>query len=198
MSIKFDMLQLPIQMRRNLARFARKLLSEEPMIDTIIINRKRDTLKAEKPSDFELFIFFNGGKNIELKGSFSESAPYDGSDGILENYRIHCPGKGYVRTAPSPSEDEAKALLYKSAHAYRENFTTYQNFLREHLKFFTKESYLNITTVNSMEMERNNPLFYKLYMSHCFEKGYVIYNRLLKPFITTHNLEDLKEPPLDL
>ncbi len=40
--------------------------------------------------------------------------------------------------------------------------------------------------VNSPEMEKGNPLFSKLYITHRFQQGYLIYNELLKPIISMH------------
>ncbi len=193
MSVKNDMLELPLEVRRNIARSARKLLSDEPTIDTIIMERKRDVVKGEKASDFELFVFFSAESETERERIISESVYYEGSGEISENYRISDPGKNYLKSDSSPSENEAEALLYKSVHMYRENEKAYLEFLQEHQKCFSKKNFLDITTINSPEMEKSNPLYYKLYMTHSFEKGYVIYNRLMKPFITMHNLSDLNQ-----
>ncbi len=192
MSIKNDIENLPLETRRNIARAARKLLSDEPVIHTIIIDRKKESPKVQKPEDLEFLIFFDMGSETETQGIISESIHYGGSGTVSENYRIYDPGKDYVQSAPSPSGDEAEALFYKSDHAYQENRTSYLEFLKEHQKFFSKKDSPNIITMNSPEMEKGNPLYYKLHITHCFEKGYVIYNRLLKPFITMHNIDDLE------
>ncbi len=191
MNVKEDLKEVSISVRKSIARFARKLQNSTPEIHTIIVDRRRGDVKAEKITDFELTIFFDAGSEEETKRIISESMHYSGSGAVSENYTVLDPEKSYVRSEHVDNEEGLKALLYKSVHLYKTKQIPYLEFIREHRKLFIKNDYITVSTMNSPEMEKSNPLFYKLYITHCYEMGHVVYNRLLKPFITMHNSEDL-------
>ncbi len=185
MNVRYDVLKLPVNKRKSIAKFARKLLKEQPNIHTIILDRKHGVEKAEQLTDFELLLFFNAETDSETKRIISESSFYGGSGKPSENYRVYHPGKAYQKNERRILREEAIGLLYKFSDI-QDRKTEYLEFLQEHRKFFTINDYMDISTVNSPEMEKSNPLFYQVFMTSHFEKGYLVYNELVKPYITMH------------
>ncbi len=189
MSVRDELEKAPLEVKRNIARFARKLLKKQANIHTIIVEKKQGIERADKFTDFELLLFYNAECDIENKRIISESAYYGGSGKMSENCRIYSPGSAQQKNERVPLPDDPCALLYRIKEL-RKDESDYLGFLREHLNFFTINDYMDITTVNSPEMEKSNPLFCQLYTTYHFEKGYLIYNRLVKPFITLCTLPE--------
>ncbi len=186
MNFRDELKQLPLQLKRSIARAARKLLQQQPNIHTILLEKKYGVTTADQLTDFELILYYNGENYEENQEIISESIYYGGSGEVSDNYRIYDPGRGYLTSRRLPLPDESGALLYKSPHMLEKRESDYLNYLEEHLKYFRKNDYLDITTINSPEMEKSNPLYYVLYNTYHVEKGYMIYNRLIKQYITMH------------
>ncbi|MCP4294296.1 MAG: hypothetical protein GY786_01675, partial [Proteobacteria bacterium] len=157
MCVKDNLNNLPFNVVRNISRLAGKLLKELPHIHTVIVDRKPGITTAVKVEDFELFLFVNGESETETKRIISESL-YNGGSGIpSENYRIYSPRRDYVKSERLPLSTETNALRYKYPNINKVKNGAYLEFLQEHLTFFTKKGSMNITTINSPEMEKGNP-----------------------------------------
>ncbi len=189
MSIRDDLEKVSDQVKGSIARFARKLISKHPNIHSIVLDRKDGVKEAREFTDFELTLFFNAECESETKRIVSESRYYGGSGEISKNYKIYNPGSAYRGIEKAVNADEASALFYKFTEEHRQKHPqkddVYLEFLQEHLKFFTINDYFDITTINSPEMEKSNPLLYRLFTTGRLEKGYLVYNTLIKPFLTT-------------
>ncbi len=184
MSVRNDLLNLPVSKKKSIARLARKLLRELPNIHTITVEKRYDVSKPEELCDFELIVFLNAENEIETKRIIAESVYYKGSGAPSESYTVYDPGIAYEMSDRELLPDEALALHYEYCSVTEEWKNRYLSFISEHLKFFVKHDFMSITTINSPEMEKGNPIFYKLYVTGHFEKGYVIYNSTLKPFVS--------------
>ncbi len=140
---------------------------------------------------WESIFFINAESETETKRIISESLYYGGSGIPSENYRIYSPRRDYVKSERLPLSTETNALRYKYPNINKVKNGAYLEFLQEHITFFTKKGSMNITTINSPEMEKGNPLFSKLYITHRFQQGYLIYNELLKPIISMHRKREI-------
>ncbi len=186
MSIQNEVQQLPYGVKRSIARYSRRLLKEEPSIHTILLKIKQGVKKAEQITDLELYVFYHTGSEEENSRIIAESIYNGGSGEVSENCRIFDPGRNYqkARRTVLPHEASALALYFPVIHKKKE--PEYMKFIEDHGTFFIKKDFLNITAINSTEMEKSDPRFYKLYIGYCFKNGYVVYNRLLNPFMTMH------------
>ncbi len=167
MSIQNEVLQLSYEVKRSIARFARKLLKDEPNIHTILLEVKQGVEKAKQVTDLELQVFYHTGSKEESCRDFN-------------------PGRNYQHGQRTVQPHEACVLASFFPQLHKKKEPEYMKFLEEHGTFFIKKDYLDITTINSTEMEKSDPLFYKLFISHSFKKGYVVYNRLMNPLVTMH------------
>ncbi len=174
MTVNDDIKELSVQIKKLLSRRARQLLEELPGIHTIIIDRREGVAKARDLSDFELLIFVN--ENSE--------------DCNSDNCTIFDPGKGYVRTERPVLPDETIALQYRFTNLSEKRDSDYLNLLQEHLKVFKKNRFPDIITVNSQEMEKDDPLYYKLFISYRFKKGYLLYNRFMQSLLLRWDAAD--------
>ncbi len=186
MSIRDELKDLSFQMKRSIARTARKLLSEQPNIHTIVVDKKPGVKTGREYTDFELLLFYNAETEEETRRIISESSFYGGSGEVSKNYQIFNPGRGYLESDRTVQSDETWALLYKFRDNHTRKEPDYMAFLQEHLNFFTKSDYLGVTSLNTPEMEKSNPLFSSLYTTYHSEKGYLLFNKQVKPFITMH------------
>ncbi len=186
MSIKTEQTELPDRVKRSVAKFAGKLLRDDPNIHTILLDIKEGIEKAEQLTDFELQVFYHAGSDKENRRIIAESFYNGGSGEVSENYRMFEPRRNYkkVQYIAQPHEVEALTFYFRDIHKKKE--PEYMRFLEDHVSLFIKKDYLDVTTVNSTEMEKSDPLFYRLYIGYCFKKRYVVYNRLLKPLITLY------------
>ncbi len=185
MNVRYDLKNVPEKIRKSIARFARKLLKKQPNIHTIVVDRKQGVQKAEKFTDFELLLLYNAESERETKRIISESVGCGGSEKISENGRIYSPGRAYRKSEETAHHDETSALEYYFPDIHKRKYSIYMEFLKKHLNYFTINDYFDIITINSPEMEKDDPLLYKLFTTYHFEKGYVVFSSQSKPFITT-------------
>ncbi len=189
MSVKDDLNSVSVRVKRSIARFVRKLLKEQQGIHTIIIDKVPGTKTARQFTDFELLVLYN--MESEKEEVISESGNYSSSGRGSGNCRIFSPGRSYRISQAVPHADEYKALIYRFPYIYKRKEPSFRKCLQDHLKFFTINDYMDITVINSPEMEKSNPIFYELFTTYRFDKGHVIYNSLGKPYVTMRSLEDL-------
>ncbi len=71
-------------------------------------------------------------------------------------YRICNPGLGYTRSARLVDQEESKALSYGFRVVHEETRQSFLECLIKHLMFFMKSESMNITTVNTREMEKKD------------------------------------------
>ncbi len=178
MTVRFDLLKLPLNKKRSITRLAARLLRELPDTHTIVIDKKPGIMRAKMLNDFELFVFVNAG--TREKAETVRSASRLPSD----TYDVYDPRMAYKRRDRQPQQRETEALHYRYSNIYEGMENSFRNFLHKHLKFFIKEDFLDITTINSEEMKRDNPLYYRLYLMNRFEKGSPVYCRQAKPNIS--------------
>ncbi len=181
-----ELIQLPYEIKRSIARFAAKLLRDDPKIHTILLDIKEGIEKAEQITDFELQVFYHAGSEEENRRIIAESFYNGGAGETSENYRIFSPRRNYKQVQRRVQPHEVEALTFYFPHIHNKKGAEYLKYLEDHGTCFIKNDFLDVTTINSTEMEKSDPLFYNLYISYCFKKRYVIYNRLLKPIITMH------------
>ncbi len=184
MTVKYDLIKLPLTTKNAVARLARRVLKVLPDTHTIVLIKKPEIMRATLFSDFEMIIFVNAETEVETKRIIAESRFNGGSGLPSPSYRIYDPHMAYIETERIPSQDELSALNYHFTKIPPHVEKSYLNFLSEHLKFFKKHDFLNITTVNSPEMEKSDPLYYQLYITHHIEKGYMIFSTLNKPTLS--------------
>ncbi len=79
------------------------------------------------------------------------------------------------------------AETYDFENIYKETHDSYLEFLERHLMFFVKKDFMSVTTVNTTEMEKDCPLYSRLYMIYHAKTGYVLYNRDIQPFVTINH-----------
>ncbi len=188
MNVKHDIEELSDQTKKLINRDARRLLEDFPDTHTIVIDRKTGVTKARELADFELLLFI--GDNDSTDCSVSEPTFIAGSEKSCDSYPVYDPGRNYVRNdRPLPSE-ETDAVHYKFASIKEERNASYLELLKEHLKQFSRNQAPDITTVNSSAMKSCDPLFYKLFISYRSNKGYLLYNRFIKPLLLRWDLTE--------
>ncbi len=187
MSIINDLQNLPSRQRRFIQRAAGKLRKKLPTTHTIIINRKPGIENGCEFTDFELIAFVNAESETERERTLSKSICNKGSETASESCRIYNPGFAYIQSSREISPDETVALNYEYSEVYENSRQAFLNLLKKHLTLFVKDPCMNVITVNTPEMKRDNPLYYKLYIINQSRKGYVIYNRDIQPNITIQN-----------
>ncbi len=186
MSIQNEVQQLPYGVKRSIARFARKLLRDEPKIHTILLEIKPGIKKAKQITDLELYVFYHTGGEEENRDIIAESIYNGGSGESSKNCRVFDPRRNYRQVQRTVLPHEACALPFYFPELYKEKEPEYMKFLENHGAFFIKNDFLDVTTINSTEMEKNNPLFCRIFISYSSKKGYMVYNSLLNPLITMH------------
>ncbi len=184
MSVIDDLKNLSSQQRRFIQRAAGKLRKMLPTTHTIIINRKPGLQKAVNLTDFELTVLVNAESEAEKERTVSESLFNKGSGKVSAPCRIYTPGYAYIQSSREVDPDEAEALTYEYEDVYDNSRQAYLELLKKHLKLFVKDGSMNVITVNAPEMEKGNPLYYKLYTINLYLIGYVIYNRDIQPIVT--------------
>ncbi len=186
MSIIDDLKNLTAQQRRHILRAANRHMKKLPTTHTIILTKRPTVKTAQVLTDFELIIFVNdvsdGGDR-----TVSESSAYNAYGAKGETYPIIHPCLDYSQSARLVEPEESVALSYDFENIYKETQNTYLEFLERHLMFFVKKDFMNVTTVNTTEMEKERPLYSRLYMIYHSEKDYVIYNRDVRPIITINH-----------
>ncbi len=192
MHVRDDLNRLPLPVKRSIARFVRKLLREHQDIHTIVIDRAAGIKSAQQFTDFELFVLCSTESEKEKKQLRSESGNGGSFRADSVKGKICSPGGPYQKSEPVIHPDDCKALIYRFPLIYKRKESAFREFLRDHMNYFTINDYMNITMINSPEMEKSNPVFYPLFTTYRFDKGHVIYNSLGKPYVTMHSLEDLK------
>ncbi len=70
---------------------------------------------------------------------------------------------------------------------YKETHDSYLKFLERHLMFFVKNDFMSVTTVNTTEMEKDCPLYSRLYIIYHSKTDYLLYNRDVQPFVTINH-----------
>ncbi len=187
MSVTDDLKKLSSWHRRMIQRAAGKIRKYLPSTHTIIINRKPGIEDARKFTDYELIAFVNVESEVERERIISESAYNKGSGVQSEFYRIYDPGLAYIGSRREISPDEDKALTYEYEEVYDDSRQDYLEFVEKHLKLFVKDGSMNVITVNASEMEKDNPLYYSLYIISRYKTGYVVYNHDIQPIVTIQN-----------
>ncbi len=190
MSVSSDLYKLPLREKRIVARLAKRLMREFPATNTIIAEVKRGVKNGVGHADFELTLFIDDIIKPGLKAEEADFLVREESKIPVDIYRTFKPGMAYEERDYCPLQDEAHALQDKYYKIYDKTRENYLSFLRDHLKYYTKHNFIDVITVNCTEMERANPLFYQLYVSYRFEKGYLVYNRVLRSEIILDEREE--------
>ncbi len=184
MSVIDDLKTLSLRQRRMILRAAGKLLRQLPTTHTIVLRRKTGIEISREVADFELIVFVNAESEAETERIISESVYNGGSGAVSESCRIYDPGFAYMRCSYVLSSDEDEALTYEYAEVYDDTRRAYLEFIGRHLRLFVKAGNMNVITVNAPEMEKDDPLYYKLYIINQSERGYMVYNRDIRSRIT--------------
>ncbi len=184
MSLKYDILKLSISKQESISRLARKLLVKFPDTHTIILSRKEGVMRPKEFSDFRLTLFINSESESETKRKI-EGTTYGIETGTFSvSSSLYHPDMGYKKEEREFWLSDSTALYFHYSVVPQNLRRCYMEFLSIHEKSFIKSGYLNITTIDSSEMKFGDPLFYKLYIVHLYEKGYLIFNKTLKPTIS--------------
>ncbi len=123
----------------------------------------------------------------DVSNGISESSAYNAFGVKEESYPICYPRLDYKRSARLVEPEEAVALTYDFENIYKETHDLYLEFLGKHLMFFVKNEFMNVTTVNTTEMEKDCPLYSQLYIIYHTKTDYVLYNRDVQPKITINH-----------
>ncbi len=178
MCLNNDLYKLPLREKRIIARLAKRLMAKFPATHTIIAETKRGVKNGVDHTDFELTLFIDDTIKTEVDSLLKEESGI--SVAIQRSFQ---PGMAYEARDYCPFQDETHALKNKYYKVYGKTRENYLNFLCDHLCYFTKHNFIDIVTVNTTEMEKDNPLFYQLYIAYRFEKGYLVYHKTLRPEI---------------
>ncbi len=209
-----DLKNLSAQQRRHILRAVNRHLKKLPTAHTIILTKKPTIKTAQVLPDFELIIFVNDSDDMrqmcdevcdsvsnnqrktcgddqkcDEKGNHtvSDSSTYNAFGAKEETYRIFHPRSDYSRSARLVEPEESVALSYDFENIYKETHDSYLEFLERHLIFFVKKDFMNVTTVNTTEMEKDCPLYSRLYIIYHSKAGYVLYNRDVQPIVTINH-----------
>ncbi len=196
MSIIEDLKNLTEQQRRHILRAANRHMKKLPATHTVILTKRPTVKTAQVLTDFELIIYASdddgmrqmcGEVNDESDGTVSEISADNIFGAKQETYRVIHPSLHYKQSARLVEPEESVALTYDFENIYKETHDTYLEFLAKHLMFFIKKDFMNITTVNTTEMEKDCPLYSRLFIIYHSRKDYVLYNRDVQPFITINH-----------
>ncbi len=141
-------------------------------------------MRPKEFSDFRLTLFINSECESETNRKIAETA-YDIETGTfsVSNSLFH-PDMGYKKEERQFWQSDFKALNFHYSVVPQNLRRCYMKFLSIHEKTFVKNGFLNITTIDSSEMKFGDPLFYKLYIVHLYEKEYLVFNKSLKPIVS--------------
>ncbi len=191
MSIKTDLLNLSSDRRRRLRKIILTIMKRNRNVHTIIIDKIYSDKRAVCCRYFEIFVFMERDENSHLcKESFSRYGFYFNNQSILNNSRC------YRQTDRFPSPEEAEALCCRNREVSSELREDYLNFLNRNLHHFkytvNKTDFPRITTINSAEMQEDSTRFFNLYTTHRAERGYIIYDRRIKPLYSLGEEKDVQ------
>ncbi len=196
MNIIEDLKNLTEQQRRHILRAANRHMKKLPATHTVILTKRPGLKTASVLTDFELIIYVSDGVR-QMCNEVYECVDDDrtvskiSADNIFgakrETYRVIHPSLHYKQSARLVEPEESVALAYDFESSYKGTHDTYLEFLAKHLMFFVKNNFMNITTVNTTEMEKDCPLYSRLYIIYHSKNDYVLYNRDVQPIITINH-----------
>ncbi len=211
MTVKNDLTNLSDYWRGRILRISRKILRRHLNVHTIIIGRKKGAENSCEFLDFQFFVFLDEERDLVTGEKRTPSVHFGEDEVIVsEKYTVYEPGMGYknitgcdeaececvcdeaecneaeemvsVETHGRASEcDEVDALHYEFGRVTPELRQNYLEYLNTHCQLFVCSDFPKITTLNMMEMKRDDTRFFRFYLTGKFDKGYLVYNREMKP-----------------
>ncbi len=197
MAVKNDLINLSDYWRGRLLRISRKLLRRHRNVHTIILGRVSDECEVKKEAEstcefhnFRFFVFLDEERD-RVTGEIKDPSVHFAADSVIvsEKYTVYEPGMGYEnmsverhgRASECDECNEVDALHYEYSRVTPSLRQNYLDYLNTHCQHFVCSDFPEIVTLYMMEMKRDDARFFRHYLTGKFDKGYLVYNREMKP-----------------